>query len=55
MKKPNTIKGWDSNHRVSNVLFDNVKVNGRYITNAEDANFEIDPETTDNIRFKVTK
>ncbi len=55
MKKPNTIKGWDSNHRVSNVLFENVKVNGRYITNAEDGNFEIDPVTTDNIRFKVTK
>lgn len=55
MKKPNTIKGWDSNHRVSNVLFENVMVNGRYITNADDGNFEIDPETTDNIRFKVTK
>jgi hypothetical protein len=55
MKKSNTIKGWDSNHRVSNVLFENIMVNGRYITNAENGNFEIDPETTDNIRFKVTK
>jgi hypothetical protein len=55
MKKPNTIKGWDSNHRVSNVLFENVMVNGKYITNAEEGNFEIDPQTTDNIRFKLTK
>jgi hypothetical protein len=55
MKKPSTIKGWDSNHRVSNVLFENVMVNGKYIANTDDGNFEIDPETTDNIRFKVSK
>jgi hypothetical protein len=55
MKKPNAIKGWDSNHRVSNILFENVMVNGRYFTSAEDGNFEIDPKTTDNIQFKVTK
>lgn len=55
MKRSNTIKGWDPSHQVSNVLFENVIVNGKYITNAKDGNFEIDPETTDNIRFKVTK
>ena len=55
MKRPNTIKGWDSEHRVSNVLFENVKIDGRYITGPEDGDFQIDPNTTENIRFVVTK
>ena len=52
-KKPNVIKGWDADHKVYNVTFENLKINGKYIRSAEEGNFEIDPETTDNIVFKV--
>jgi hypothetical protein len=53
MKKQNTIRGQGAEHQVYNVTFENIKVNGKYITNAEDGNFEIDPESTKNIRFLV--
>ena len=54
MKRPNVIRGWDAQHRVRNVRFENVKVNGRYLDGPEAGNFEIDPNTTANIRFVVT-
>jgi len=52
-KLKSTIRGWDADHRVFNVTFENLNINGKYIRNAEEGNFEIDPETTDNIVFKV--
>ena len=52
-KLKNVIRGWDAEHRISNVTFENLTINGKYIRNAEEGNFEIDPETTDNIVFKV--
>jgi len=54
MKLPNTIRGASADHRISNVTFENVKVNGKYLTSAAEGNFEIDPTSTDNIRFVVT-
>lgn len=54
-KLKNTIKGWDAKHRVFNVTFENLKINGKYIRNAKQGNFEIDPKTTHNIVFKVDK
>ncbi len=54
LRRPNTIKGWDKDHRVSNILFENLKINGKYVTSAEDGDLQIDPDTTHNIRFKVT-
>ena len=54
MKRPNVIRGWDAQHRVRNVRFENVKVNGRYLDGPEAGNFEIDPNTTENIQFVVT-
>ena len=53
LPRPNVIKGWDAEHKVFNVTFENLKINGTYIRSAEEGNFEIDPETTDNIIFKV--
>jgi len=53
LPRPNVIKGWDADHRVFNVTFENLNINGKYIRNAEEGNFEIDPKTTDNIIFKV--
>ena len=55
VRKPNAIKGWGKNHRVSNVRFEDVKVKGQDIANAKEGNFQIDPDTTDNIRFKVSR
>jgi hypothetical protein len=52
-QRPNVIKGWDANHKVYNITFENLKINGQYIHNAEEGNFNIDPETTHNIVFKV--
>lgn len=54
MKRPSVIRGWDADHRVSNVLFENVKVNGQYLRGPDDGPFQIDPNTTDNIRFTVS-
>ena len=54
LKRPNTIGGWDKDHRISNILFENLKIDGRYISNADEGNFQIDPNTTRNIRFEVT-
>jgi hypothetical protein len=53
LPRPNVIKGWDAGHRVFNVTFENLKINGQYIRNADEGNFVIDPKTTDNIIFKV--
>ncbi len=55
MKKPNVIRGHDRDHRISDVAFENVSVDGRYITSSEDGNFQIDPDSTSGISFKVTK
>lgn len=53
MKLPNTIRGADAQHRIANVLFENVKVGGRYVRSARDGNFAIDPGSTRNVRFLV--
>lgn len=55
MQRPSVIRGWDADHRVSNVLFENVRINGRGIAGPAKGNFLIDPSTTDNIRFVVTE
>ncbi len=55
MQRPSVIKGWDADHRISNVLFENLKIGGKYITGPEEGNFQIDPNTTSDIRFVVTK
>jgi hypothetical protein len=55
MRRPSVIKGWDADHRVSNVLFENVKIGGRIISGPAEGNVLIDPNTTDNIRFMVTE
>ena len=55
MKLPNTIAGHNRDHPIRNVLFENVRVNGRYWTDANSANLRIDPNSTSGIRFKVTR
>ena len=52
-QRKNTIKGWDAKHRVFNVTFENLRINGKYIHNAKEGNFDIDPATTGDIVFKV--
>lgn len=55
MRRPSVIKGWDADHRISNVLFGNVKIGGWIISGPAEGNVLIDPNTTDNIRFVVTE
>ena len=55
MKRPNIIRGHDREHRISDVTFGDVMVDGRHITSAEDGNFRIDPDSTSGVSFKVTK
>ncbi|GAB6166497.1 hypothetical protein JCM19992_24970 [Thermostilla marina] len=55
MSQPNTIRGFDADHRIENVLFENVRVNGVWWRDASSANLQADPSTTRNIRFRVTK
>ena len=52
-QRKNAIKGWDVDHKVFNVTFENLKINGKYVRNADEGNFEIDPATTHNIVFRV--
>ena len=54
-KLPSTIRGADPAHRICNVLLENLNIGGRLIRNAEEGNFEIDPNTTANICFLVTE
>ena len=54
MQKPNTLRGQGAEHRVANIRFEDVSVNGRYMTSPEDGNFEIDPESTGDIQFVVS-
>jgi hypothetical protein len=54
MRQPNIIKGHSPEHQIYDVTFENVKVNGKFITSPEDGNFQIDPETTHDIKFRAT-
>ena len=51
--QPNEIFGWDADHKVSGIKFQNLKINGNLITDAEEGNFEIDAATTDDITFEI--
>lgn len=53
-QKPSTIRGMDEEHQVYDIVFENLRVNGRYITGPEAIRMEIDPRTTHGIRFVVT-
>ncbi len=54
-KMRNIIKGHDEKHRVYDITFENLEMNGKLIRSAEEGNFFIDPKTTGNIRFVVTR
>jgi hypothetical protein len=54
LQRPNVLQGLDPEHRVFDFTFENLKINGKYIHNAEEGNFQLDPATTDAIRFVVT-
>ena len=48
----NIIMGHDSIHKVSNVLLENIKVNGKLWKNMSDANLLTDENTTEGIIIK---
>ena len=49
----NIIKGHDTKHPVKNIVFENLIINGKIISNAKEGNFYIDPITSENIQFKI--
>lgn len=49
----NIIKGHDTKHPVKNIVFENLMINGKKISNAKEGNFYIDPITSENIQFKI--
>ena len=51
LRKPIRIKGLSLTQRVSEVLFENVRVGGKRLRSTADMPFEIDAATTENIRF----
>lgn len=51
-KMRNIIMGHDSIHKVSNVLLENIKVNGKLWKNMSDANLLTDENTTEGIIIK---
>jgi hypothetical protein len=50
-KVPSLIKGWDANHKIWNVTFENVRFNGKVIEAMDPEILYVDPETTRNVRF----
>ncbi|WP_309717494.1 glycosyl hydrolase family 28 protein [Armatimonas sp.] len=51
LKKPIRIKGLSATQKVSDVLFENVRVAGKHLKSTADMSFEIDPNTTGKITF----
>lgn len=48
----NIIKGYDIKHPVNNIVFEDLIINGKKISNAKEGNFYIDLYTSNNINFK---
>lgn len=49
---PNEIWGHSRDHRIDNVIFENLIINGKKIHSAEEGNFKINQNTTSNIAFR---
>ncbi len=50
-QRPNVIRGIDGEHKVRNVSLQNVYTDGACITNAQNGDFAIDPDSTNAIRI----
>lgn len=48
---PSRLRGFNAQSRIEGVTFDNVRVNGKCWTNAQEAGLDVDPATTSNVRF----
>jgi hypothetical protein len=48
------VKGHDDAHPVSDVTFENLRINGRLVRNAVEADMHIDANTTSGVRFVVS-
>lgn len=53
VSQPSEIFGWDADHKVSDVTFQNLKINGETIRSAAEGNFVIDAATTEDITFEA--
>ncbi len=55
MKRINLFQGYDKASTVSDVIIENLSINGELIRDARQGRFELEPGTTADILFKVTK
>jgi hypothetical protein len=51
VEHPNEIRSYEQTGRFEDITFKNLRIGGRLITNAAEANFHIDPATATGIRF----
>ncbi len=54
LKRINVIQGYDSQSKISHVIFENLKINGKYIHHATEGHFEYNSKTSESIQFRVT-
>lgn len=47
----NEIWGYNVDHKISNVIFENLQINGKRVRNMDEGNFKINFNTTENIQF----
>jgi len=50
-QRPNVVQGIDGTHKVRNVSFQNVFTDDACVSNAENGDFAVDPDTTNAVRI----
>lgn len=55
MKRMSVLNGFDSVSNISNIVFENVSINGEYLKNAEQGRVSINDSTVKKVQFIVTK
>ena len=55
LKRLNLIQGMGSEHTISDITFENVTINGVPYIDAKSGGFELEPNSTNNIRFKANE
>ncbi len=55
MKRLSVLNGFDAESTISNIVFENVSINGLYLKNAEQGRVSINDSSVKDVRFIVTK
>lgn len=54
LQRPSQIRSESPESRISDVVFENLRINGEFVTSAEQMNLELDPATAVNVRFRTS-